>query len=191
MLAINEEARQFSARDITHESCVNGYVKVPSPMTSNEKAEYVFLWLTRKLPLCIASFQRKLLKDLRLSNGQFIPAGATIEVPAVAVNNDPDLFPDPETFDPFRFSRIRDQAKAEGSDQVAALSQFVSVNQNSLTFGFGRHACPGRFFAANEIKMILANILMRYDVRMPGDRKDRYSNIEFGAMVSHFVPPPP
>lgn len=155
------------------------YMALSIPVTSTGMRK-----LANELQHVLASFQRKLLKNLRLSNGQFIPAGATIEVPAIGVNNDPDLFPDPEKFDPFRFSRIRDEAKAEGSDQIAALSQFVSVNQNSLTFGFGRHACPGRFFAANEIKMILANILMRYDVRMPGDRTERYPNFEFGALVS-------
>lgn len=100
------------------------------------------------------------------------------------MNNDPELFPNPEQFDPFRFSRIRDEAKADGADQLAALNQFVSVNQTSLTFGFGRHACPGRFFAANEIKMVLANAILRYEIRMPGGRTERYPNMEFAAMVS-------
>lgn len=142
-----------------------------------------FLRETLRLnPASMASFQRKLLKDLRMSNGQLIPAGATIEVPAVAVNNDPEIFPNPDHFDPFRFSRIREEAKTGGSADIAALNQFVSVNQTSLTFGFGRHACPGRFFAANEIKMILANVLVRYEVRMPGNSTERYPNIEFAHM---------
>ncbi|KAF3761191.1 cytochrome P450 [Cryphonectria parasitica EP155] len=134
----------------------------------------------RMTPASMASFQRKLLQDVRLSNGQVVPKGATIEIPAVAVNNDPEIFPNPEEFDPFRFSRIREEGKAG----AAALNQFVSVNQTSLTFGFGRHACPGRFFAANEIKMILANTLIRYDVRMPGDNAARWPNLEFAHMVS-------
>ena len=34
-----------------------------------------------------------------------------------------------------------------------------------MHFGLGRHACPGRFLAANEIKMMLATLLMQYDFK--------------------------
>lgn len=107
-----------------------------------------------------------------------------IEVPAVAVNSDPDVFPNAAEFDPLRFYKLRQSAKAEGSVEGAALNQFVSVSQNSLTFGYGRHACPGRFFAANEIKMILANVLLRYDLKLTEGSTGRYPNIEFAHMVS-------
>jgi cytochrome P450 len=41
------------------------------------------------------------------------------------------------------------------------------VTRENLTWGYGQHACPGRFFAANEIKLMLARILMDYDLRLP------------------------
>ena len=31
----------------------------------------------------------------------------------------------------------------------------------------GKHACPGRFFAANEIKILLVYALMNYDIKIP------------------------
>ncbi|KAF4982776.1 hypothetical protein FZEAL_1677 [Fusarium zealandicum] len=133
-------------------------------------------------PATMASFQRKVLQPFTLSNGQTIPKGVTIEVPAVAVNTDSKVFPNAEKFDPLRFYKLRQQAKDNGSGEKAALNQFVSVNQSSLTFGFGRHACPGRFFAANEIKMILANTLLRYDIKLVGSTTERYPNIEFAHM---------
>ena len=89
-----------------------------------------------------------------------------------------------DEFDPLRFYRLRTQAKDEGLVEKAANNQFVSVNQSSLTFGYGIHACPGRFFAANEIKMILAHALLRYDVKLVGSETKRYPNIEFAHMVS-------
>lgn len=109
----------------------------------------------------------------------------TIEVPAVAVNSDDSVFPDAMQCDPLRFYRLREQSKKQGSVEGSALNQFVSVSQNSLTFGYGRHACPGRFFAANEIKMILANALMGYEFKPVEGTSKRYPNIEFAHMVSH------
>lgn len=56
----------------------------------------------------------------------------------------------------------------------------MTVTKDFLHFGYGRHACPGRFFAANEIKLILARILLDYDIRMPDGQTERYANINMG-----------
>jgi cytochrome P450 len=73
------------------------------------------------------------------------------------------------------------------ADSTAAHNQFVSVSPNSLTFGYGRHACPGRFFAANEIKMIVARAVLTWDVRNVGGLGGRYPNLEIGMS---YVPDP-
>ena len=138
------------------------------------------------------SFNRKVLKTFTLSSGQVIPAGAIIETPAMAIHQDPSLHDDAATFDPLRFYRPRADASADGSGKksaaAGAANQFVSVNQKHLTFGLGRHACPGRFFAANEIKMILANAVMRFDVKNVEGVEGRIPNLEFGAMVGFILP---
>lgn len=64
-----------------------------------------------------------------------------------------------------------------------ARAHYVAAHEEHLSFGYGRHACPGRFFAANEIKMILVQFLMRYDLSMPDGRKERYEQIGFGSLV--------
>lgn len=61
--------------------------------------------------------------------------------------------------------------------------QFVSSTKENMAFGFGRHACPGRFFAATEIKMLLARLLLEYDIRMPDGVQHRYENIVRGDMI--------
>ncbi|KAK2026053.1 cytochrome P450 [Colletotrichum zoysiae] len=134
-----------------------------------------------------SSFQRKVLKTFTLSNGQVIPAGCIIEVPAIGIYNDNNFFPDADQFDPLRFYKMR-QSKTEQKTvskqaEVVANAQFVSVSQTSLTFGYGRHACPGRFFAVNEIKMILATLLLNYDIRNVAGAKERYPNLISGAIV--------
>ncbi|KAK1993977.1 cytochrome P450 [Colletotrichum falcatum] len=132
------------------------------------------------------AFQRKVVKNFTLSNGQVIPAGAFIEVPSVGIYSDEEYFLDADKFDPLRFYKLRENKREEemGSTQaeVVANSQFVSVSQSSLEFGYGRHACPGRFFAVNEIKMIMATLLATYDLKNVGGSKERYPNIVVGPM---------
>ena len=43
--------------------------------------------------------------------------------------------------------------------------QFVNTGPDNITFGHGRFACPGRFFASNESKIILAMLLLEYEVK--------------------------
>ncbi|KAF4944142.1 hypothetical protein FSARC_14749 [Fusarium sarcochroum] len=160
----------------------SGGLFTSNALQSMKKMDSFLKETLRVHPATMASFQRKVLKPFTLSNGQVIPAGVTIEIPAVAVSSDSNIFPHADKFDPLRFYRLRTEAKDGGSVEKAANNQFVSVNQSSLTFGYGRHACPGRFFAANEIKMILAHALLEYDVKLVGSATERYPNMEFAHM---------
>ncbi|KAJ4286358.1 hypothetical protein N0V88_008064 [Collariella sp. IMI 366227] len=144
-----------------------------------------FLRETMRLyPVSASSFVRKVNKMITLSNGQIIPAGVIIEVPAVAIARDPEVFQDADKFMPWRFAHMREQAKAAGKVEAAAQNQFVSLDTQLLTFGYGRHACPGRYFAGNEVKMIVANFIMQYDMKLPDGVKERHPNHWFGAFVS-------
>lgn len=144
-----------------------------------------FLKETMRLhPASAISFQRKVRKPFTLSNGQVIPAGVIIEAPALAISTDPEVFDDADQFDPWRFFRLREKARAEGEAEAAAQNQFVSVSANHMPFGWGRHACPGRFFAANEIKMIVANTVLNYDIKNPDGVTERFPNIHHGSSVS-------
>jgi cytochrome P450 len=48
----------------------------------------------------------------------------------------------------------------------------VSTSADYLSFGHGRHACPGRFFAANELKLLLAYMVLNYDIEPLEKRPD-------------------
>ncbi|CAG8813660.1 4450_t:CDS:2, partial [Gigaspora rosea] len=39
------------------------------------------------------------------------------------------------------------------------------IDRSFITFGGGKHACPGRFFAVNEIKMCLHKLILNYNIR--------------------------
>ncbi|KAH8730529.1 cytochrome P450 monooxygenase-like protein [Phaeosphaeriaceae sp. PMI808] len=134
----------------------------------------------RVYPFSFSTFNRKVLKGFKLSNGQYIPPGALVGIPADAIHNDLANYPNPDEFDGFRHYKLRQGGTAADISR----NQFVSTNEVSLLFGHGRHACPGRFFASNEIKMILARLIMGYDIKMPGDAKERHENTQVGRFSS-------
>ncbi|KAF8657579.1 hypothetical protein AX14_007845 [Amanita brunnescens Koide BX004] len=103
--------------------------------------------------------RRKVLKDFTFSDGTTIPAGNVLSV-ATCMHTDPDNYADAGTFDGFRFEKMSE--KEEESSKYS----LVSLDIDYILFGHGRHACPGRFFVANELKTILAHILLNYDVKM-------------------------
>ena len=40
------------------------------------------------------------------------------------------------------------------------------ATEDSLGFGLGNQACPGRFFAVNQIKLMMAKFLTRWDLTL-------------------------
>jgi cytochrome P450 len=82
---------------------------------------------------------------------------------------DEGQFDDPLKFDGFRYDRMRNgvQSDDQTATDVAKTSHFTSTGVYSLPFGHGRFACPGRFFAGLESKLILIHILENFELRLP------------------------
>lgn len=104
---------------------------------------------------------------MKLSNGTFLPAGTRVAAPSHAISQDSAHVPGPTSasqFDPFRYSRIReDPAHPENLQKFL----FTSTDSSNMAFGYGKYACPGRFYASHEMKLILAHLLLRYDIKLP------------------------
>lgn len=116
----------------------------------------------RVAPILLASMQRTATADIKLSTGDVIPKGAILAC-SMSNHHDPDTYEDPLTFKGDRFLSWR------GTDQDSA-ANLVSTGPASLGFGHGKHACPGRFFAASEIKISLCHLLVKYDWELaPGE----------------------
>lgn len=111
------------------------------------------------------------MDPITLSTGHRLPAGTRIAFDTRSVHtstttptfspayNPPENKP-PTEFDGFRFYRLRKQAGKENKHL------FVSSTPESLTWGYGNHACPGRFFADYELKVLLVELLMKWDFRV-------------------------
>ncbi|GJC97859.1 cytochrome P450 [Colletotrichum higginsianum] len=135
-----------------------------------------------------------MLESQRLNNGNFItvvrkvvqPDGITtptgfhlrygtiLGVPGYGVHHDGDIYPNPNDYRPFRFSEIRTTqtipVNEEGDGQSEKSSgrtrhRWVTTSPEYTTFGHGRYACPGRFFASTELKILLAYLIFNYDIQ--------------------------
>lgn len=83
-----------------------------------------------------------------------IPKGTWILVSPTVSHRIPDIFPNPETFDPDRFAPPREEDKRDFA---------------YIAFGGGRHKCLGNAFAILQIKAILALLLGQYEFELAGD----------------------
>ncbi|KAI9903486.1 hypothetical protein N3K66_000015 [Trichothecium roseum] len=174
-LAAMPEVAPELRQDVRDALAASGGAYTTPALQGMKKLDSFLKEVLRCSPTTLAAFERMVLQTMTLSTGQTIPAGTVLEVPLAAVCADPAIFPSPHTFDPLRHHRLRLQKQRCGAEATgsatgsAAQQQLVSVGPASLSFGFGRHACPGRFFAANQVKIIIAELLLGYDLKLAGD----------------------
>ena len=88
-----------------------------------------------------------MLRPFTFSNGVTIPTGTLIAIPASAAHRDEAKYHDPDTFDGFRFAKLRE---SEG-DTATGRYQTVSITSEILTFGFGRHTWYAFLFAVYDL----------------------------------------
>ncbi|KIM39012.1 hypothetical protein M413DRAFT_12344 [Hebeloma cylindrosporum] len=103
---------------------------------------------------------RVAVNDHTFSDGTTVPRGTTVSIAIDSIHLNEKIYADPLKFDPFRFVKLQEQ------DDTGRRYDMVTTGVDSLTFGHGRHACPGRHFAATELKLILAHLVMNYDVKL-------------------------
>jgi len=90
------------------------------------------------------------------AGGYHIPRGSLVLVSQYVMHRDPRYFPDPERFDPERFT-------AEAKASRPAFAYFP--------FGGGVRRCIGEGFAWMEAALILASLARRWRMRLPPGRR--------------------
>lgn len=123
----------------------------------------------------LASLQRVTTKPYTFKDGLHIPAGTTVSIPSYDIANDPDYFPNPETFSPYRYLNM--------SENSPHRYNFTSISDDFLAFGGGAHACPGRFLAAYEIKIMIIELLTHFEMKFAEGQKGRPGSIYYNMAI--------
>ncbi|KAI2633997.1 cytochrome P450 [Xylaria nigripes] len=126
----------------------------------------------RLIPLKMTTMHRMALADVTLSDGTVIRKGSQCAVRSTK-RFDANVYDNPNEFDGKRFLNMRNEPSK------AHKAHLVSIGMESLGFGYGEHACPGRFFAANEIKIAMIHMLLKYDWKPAPDYVQRVIELGF------------
>lgn len=116
--------------------------------------------------------------EVDLGDGLRVGPGVRVVFPTQNIHMDPDNYADPRRYDAFRFS-----APFEGAAEDGERETLATTTRTFLPFGHGRHACPGRWFAAQLMKQALAYLVMNYEVELVGKPVRRW------ALLNTMVPP--
>ena len=101
---------------------------------------------------------RKINQDLQLvSQNLVIPAGTTVVIGTYKMHRRPDLFPNPEKFDPDNFLPERTQNR-----------HYYAY----IPFSAGPRSCVGRKYAMIKLKVLLSTILRTYHVKSNVPERD-------------------
>ncbi|KJZ72997.1 hypothetical protein HIM_07569 [Hirsutella minnesotensis 3608] len=97
-----------------------------------------------------------------LHDGVRLPPGAHVCITPASFGHDPSVIARADEFDGLRYYAQR----MRGPDE-ANKHQHATVDREHMHFGYGSWSCPGRFLASAELKLILVELLLRWELRYP------------------------
>ncbi|KAL0318598.1 UNVERIFIED_CONTAM: cytochrome [Sesamum angustifolium] len=141
---------------------VREIVKDKQDITENDLEKMLYLKAVIKetlrfhtpVPLLAPRVARKDVKIM----GYNISAGTMVITNAWAIGRDPVSWDEPEKFEPDRF--------------VNSLIDFKGLDFELIPFGAGRRGCPGIAFAMATIEFVLANLVQKFDWKLPDKGKE-------------------
>lgn len=114
-------------------------------------------------------------RDVKMK-GYDIAAGTVAMVSFWAIGRDPELWDEPEKFKPERF--------------LGSSIDFKGVDFELIPFGAGRRGCPATAYAMAAIEFLLANLVQKFDWKLPNGVKGKDLNMdESPGITAHRVVP--
>ncbi|PPR01315.1 hypothetical protein CVT24_006348 [Panaeolus cyanescens] len=102
-------------------------------------------------------------------DGYFIPKGTTVIGNSWAILHDESLFENPFAFNPERYYNN------------------PNITKPDVQFGYGRRACPGRYFADRNLFAIVSATLAVFDILPPLDDRGRPVQLDLNPTESGIV----
>ncbi|KAL4736669.1 cytochrome P450 [Aspergillus similis] len=123
----------------------------------------------RLSPPTVLGLKRLFLQPHTFSSGLTVSAGTYVALPVMTIENDPLHTDKPEHFDGLRSYRRNEQKPASLRSNPRIDQNFSTIEKTVLGFGYGKSACPGRYFASLVLKMVFVKLLTEYDFQfLPG-----------------------
>lgn len=130
-------------------------------VASLDKLESAMKESSRLTPGTLLIYSRVVKKDHVLSSGFRLKKGQFITMSASQRTMDPRVFEAPREYDGLRYCT---DTKIEEHHS----KPFSSINSDTLTWGVGRWACPGRLITDMSAKILLVKLLDEYDFAFVG-----------------------
>ncbi|EMD34420.1 hypothetical protein CERSUDRAFT_140923 [Gelatoporia subvermispora B] len=135
------------------------------------EVEAFYLEVFRWRPVSVLGFAHKATKDIAWRD-YVIPAGTAVLGCHWAISRDPEVFPDPEVFNPQRWFDKNGKIRSDIRFQ---------------NFGFGRRACPGQHIAERSLFINCALLLWAFSIsQVPGKPIDTYALLD--NVIAHPLP---
>ncbi|KAI0206355.1 cytochrome P450 [Astrocystis sublimbata] len=155
---IREEMRQILAED-------GGWGKRSAGRML--KTDSFIKEISRFYPPSAIAFRRLTKQKIVLRDGLVLPKDTYICVATTSPSQ--DEVSNPTVFNGFRYYEERMAAHKVGASRY----DYAATDSTHIGFGHGKNACPGRFAASLESKMLLAHIILQFDIKLPPSRTTR------------------
>ncbi|KKK13822.1 hypothetical protein ARAM_001605 [Aspergillus rambellii] len=113
----------------------------------------------RLKPLASVMVTRTAQREVTLPEGIVLPRGSYVGISNYEMRRAGS--PMGAEFDGYRYYNLRESTGDE------TWTQFVSTGPKVMGFGYGQYACPGRFFASDQIKIFMCHLLLKFDFKLP------------------------
>ena len=149
---IQEELDEYIIHNGSQEERPPSYLELP-------QLKFLEIFIKETLRLFPAMpFLDRSFKDIGSIDGKVLPPGTEFRVDLMALHRRPDLFPEPQLFDPERWT---DKKKSKGQQEEAY-----------LPFGSGARACGGKSLALHQLRAFFATLLRNHRLK-PYDAKQK------------------
>ncbi|KAI8065230.1 cytochrome P450 [Gongronella butleri] len=128
---------------------LNEFVKMDSAIRETARARHTYYGLPHT---------NTSNRTIVLSSGARILPGENAFIDFWSCHRDPEMQSVIDDYNAFKPYRYLNQGK-----------NATKIGDDFLFFGLGKHACPGRWFAIQEIKTIIALLLRKYELSSPDE----------------------